>query len=449
MKTTDLIPIILYQLVDGDRYGYEIIKQIEDSSNGGIIIKQPTLYSVLKKLEQGRFISSYWQDSEIGGKRHYYKLTDNGKSQLDTYPAYQQLLKDVLGETEDISIESKISSIDVLPSVKEDKKDITYPDTIVKEETNNVPSSEIEPIKIEPIDLTMPNEDIVQFSSIDLNDDTPSFNVQTENEVPKTSYVNIFDAIDYDTEPVDEEYISPIINEQPCVIEDNIDAEQVIKDNDIEDAPKFTEKVQIIEPVYVENKLYEQLSPSSELIEDIKQDENITDIDACDMAPIEEVKYLRYVDLKTDKTSIKRRKSIVKRVQKMAISCLSMLLILIGGILLCNKYSYGKLFYISAIIVGGIVLLYPIILLGNLSKIRLKYCSKPFTYSISRDFFVKLSIFLSMVIAIFAYNLTITLDITSIFKLSNCGNFIAPLILSVPIMLDFIYSAVLYKNYSK
>ena len=96
MKTTDLIPIILYQLIDGDKYGYEIIKQIEDVSNGGIVIKQPTLYSVLKKLEQGKFISSYWQDSEIGGKRHYYKLTENGRLQVSTLPSYENLLKNFL-----------------------------------------------------------------------------------------------------------------------------------------------------------------------------------------------------------------------------------------------------------------------------------------------------------------------------------------------------------------
>ena len=103
MKTTELIPIILYQLVDGDKYGYEIVKQIEDSSNGGIVIKQPTLYSVLKKLEQGRFISSYWQDSEIGGKRHYYKLTENGKLQVSTLPSYKELLTNLLEEDVDIN----------------------------------------------------------------------------------------------------------------------------------------------------------------------------------------------------------------------------------------------------------------------------------------------------------------------------------------------------------
>ena len=57
MKTTDLIPLILYQLVDGDKYGYEIVKQIEDCSNGKITIKQPTLYSLLKTLEHGKLRS--------------------------------------------------------------------------------------------------------------------------------------------------------------------------------------------------------------------------------------------------------------------------------------------------------------------------------------------------------------------------------------------------------
>ena len=48
MKTTDLIPLILYQLVDGDKYGYEIVKQIEYSSNGSIVFEEPTLDVVLK-----------------------------------------------------------------------------------------------------------------------------------------------------------------------------------------------------------------------------------------------------------------------------------------------------------------------------------------------------------------------------------------------------------------
>ena len=79
--------IILKSLYDGDKYGLEIIQEIEEKSNGSYELKQPTLYSCLKRLEGQGLISSYWEDSEIGGKRHYYTLTDLGK---ETYKNNQE-----------------------------------------------------------------------------------------------------------------------------------------------------------------------------------------------------------------------------------------------------------------------------------------------------------------------------------------------------------------------
>lgn len=78
--------IILKALFEGDKYGYEICKEVEERSGGTYELKQPTLYSCLKRLESQKLISSYWTDSEIGGKRHYYKLTDLGK---ETYEKNQ------------------------------------------------------------------------------------------------------------------------------------------------------------------------------------------------------------------------------------------------------------------------------------------------------------------------------------------------------------------------
>lgn len=75
--------IILQILQDGDRYGYEIVKDVEVKSQGTYTLKQPTLYSCLKRLESQGKISSYWTDSDIGGKRHYYKLTETGRSELE------------------------------------------------------------------------------------------------------------------------------------------------------------------------------------------------------------------------------------------------------------------------------------------------------------------------------------------------------------------------------
>ena len=54
--------IILKALYNGDRYGYEIIKDIEEKSHGQYVLKQPTLYSCLKRLENQGFISSYWSE---------------------------------------------------------------------------------------------------------------------------------------------------------------------------------------------------------------------------------------------------------------------------------------------------------------------------------------------------------------------------------------------------
>lgn len=79
--------IILKSLFESDKYGLEIIQEIEEKSNGSYELKQPTLYSCLKRLENQGLISSYWEDSEIGGKRHYYTLTDLGRT---TYKSNQE-----------------------------------------------------------------------------------------------------------------------------------------------------------------------------------------------------------------------------------------------------------------------------------------------------------------------------------------------------------------------
>ncbi len=71
--------IILESLLSGDKYGYEIIKEVEDKTDGKVKLKQPSLYSSLKRFETKKYITSYWGDSEIGGRRHYYSITDAGR----------------------------------------------------------------------------------------------------------------------------------------------------------------------------------------------------------------------------------------------------------------------------------------------------------------------------------------------------------------------------------
>ena len=72
---TDLNTLILNTIKSDSKYGLEIIDEIRTKTNGAIILKQPSLYSALRRLEAKGYVSSYWKDSEFGGKRHYYQAT--------------------------------------------------------------------------------------------------------------------------------------------------------------------------------------------------------------------------------------------------------------------------------------------------------------------------------------------------------------------------------------
>ena len=71
--------IILRSLYDGDKYGYEIISEIEKKSGGLYSLKQPTLYSALNRLESSNYVTSYFGEFSNGGRRKYFSLTDLGK----------------------------------------------------------------------------------------------------------------------------------------------------------------------------------------------------------------------------------------------------------------------------------------------------------------------------------------------------------------------------------
>ena len=78
--------LILNVLKTGNKYGLEIIKEIRNLTNGQVDIKLPSLYSNLHKLESDGYISSYWENSEIGGKRRYSALTEKGQNYVSEHP---------------------------------------------------------------------------------------------------------------------------------------------------------------------------------------------------------------------------------------------------------------------------------------------------------------------------------------------------------------------------
>lgn len=86
--TSDIIrghteTIILAQLAQKDSYGYEINKFIQEKTNNRYELKEATLYSAFRRLEQGAMITSYWGDQTTGARRRYYSITALGRAALE------------------------------------------------------------------------------------------------------------------------------------------------------------------------------------------------------------------------------------------------------------------------------------------------------------------------------------------------------------------------------
>ena len=72
--------IILRCLFEKDKYGYDIMEEIEKKSGGMYKLKPPTLYSALKRLEKLGYVQSYAGEFSNGGQRKFLHLTDEGRT---------------------------------------------------------------------------------------------------------------------------------------------------------------------------------------------------------------------------------------------------------------------------------------------------------------------------------------------------------------------------------
>ncbi len=71
--------IILRHLTEKDSYGYEINKAIQEKTDQQYELKEATLYSAFRRLEQANLITSYWGDESTGARRKYYTITREGR----------------------------------------------------------------------------------------------------------------------------------------------------------------------------------------------------------------------------------------------------------------------------------------------------------------------------------------------------------------------------------
>ena len=74
--------LVLAQLEDEPRHGYDIATRIEQRSNGAVVFNVASLYPILYRLEAQGSIAGWWVERAGQRRRRFYKLTAAGRKKL-------------------------------------------------------------------------------------------------------------------------------------------------------------------------------------------------------------------------------------------------------------------------------------------------------------------------------------------------------------------------------
>ena len=61
-------------------YGYKINKRIQELTQNEYELKEATLYTAFRRLEEAGYICSYWGNENTGARRRYYTITPEGRN---------------------------------------------------------------------------------------------------------------------------------------------------------------------------------------------------------------------------------------------------------------------------------------------------------------------------------------------------------------------------------
>jgi transcriptional regulator len=92
--------LILKTLTWGALHGYDISRSIRQRSEGALGLEDAALYQALHRLEHKGWIEAEWGLSENNRRAKFYRLTDEGRRQLETevtsWRAYVEAVSKVL-----------------------------------------------------------------------------------------------------------------------------------------------------------------------------------------------------------------------------------------------------------------------------------------------------------------------------------------------------------------
>ena len=75
--------MVLAILAEADSYGYAIIQRVRELSGGHLEWTDGMLYPVLHRLERLGHVKARWEVAQSGRRRKYYRITSQGRTQLN------------------------------------------------------------------------------------------------------------------------------------------------------------------------------------------------------------------------------------------------------------------------------------------------------------------------------------------------------------------------------
>jgi PadR family transcriptional regulator, regulatory protein PadR len=76
-------PVLILSIVSAEKkYGYQIMRELEQRSEGYFTMTAALLYPALHQLEADGLVESEWQEGQGKRRRKYYTITSKGRKVL-------------------------------------------------------------------------------------------------------------------------------------------------------------------------------------------------------------------------------------------------------------------------------------------------------------------------------------------------------------------------------
>jgi len=88
--------LVLKTLSFGPRHGYAVAKWLAEHTGDEIQVEEGSLYPALYRMERRGWIEAEWGQSELGRRAKFYRLTREGRRQLEAETAEWRSFQDAV-----------------------------------------------------------------------------------------------------------------------------------------------------------------------------------------------------------------------------------------------------------------------------------------------------------------------------------------------------------------